>query len=247
MTLGELLAELRGNILRDVSTIVDGSDSDDLWTDESLIRYIRDAEEKFAAGTLCLRDSVTPALAQITLVSGQGDYTLDRRVIALYSALYNGNIQMGRCAYATRFGAGNNITPTSAYREPQGVGEPRIYYTDRDTGMVGFYPTPGTEQAGQIVRIQVARRPLVPLTKNDLEAEPEIPEEYHLDLLEWATWRALRNHDADIDGDPANISIVMARSSAHKKRFEDAIAECKRKAKYMSNQHVEFGVRANWS
>lgn len=247
MTLGELLAELRGNILRDVSTIVDGSDSDDLWTDESLIRYIRDAEEKFAAGTLCLRDSVTAALAQITLVAGQGDYTLDRRVIAIYSAQYNGNIQMGRCAYGTRFGAGNNVTPTTAYREPQGVGEPRIYYTDRDTGMVGFYPTPGTEQAGDIVRLQVARRPLVPLSKNDLEAEPEIPEEYHLDLLEWATWRALRNHDADIDGDPANISIVMARVSAHKKRFEDAIAECKRKAKYMSNQHVEFGVRANWS
>jgi hypothetical protein len=25
------------------------------------------------------------------------------------------------------------------------------------------------------------------------------------------------------------------------------VAECKRKNKYMNTQHVEFGVRANWS
>ena len=87
----------------------------------------------------------------------------------------------------------------------------------------------------------------VPAEVDALDAEPEVPDEYHLDLLEWATWRALRNHDADIDGDPANISIVMARSSSHKKRFDEAVAECKRKNKYMNTQHVEFGVRANWS
>ena len=100
---------------------------------------------------------------------------------------------------------------------------------------------------GKLLRLQVARRPVNPLNRNALDAEPEVPDEYHLDLLEWATWRALRNHDADIDGDPANISIVMARSSSHKKRFDEAVAECKRKNKYMNTQHVEFGVRANWS
>ena len=80
-----------------------------------------------------------------------------------------------------------------------------------------------------------------------MAAEPEIPEEFHLDLVEWGAWRALRNHDADIDGNPDNIAIVMARASAHKKRFEEAVAECKRKFKYLNTQHVEFGVNANWS
>ncbi|MNX63515.1 hypothetical protein D3C86_945160 [compost metagenome] len=119
-----------------------------------------------------------------------------------------------------------------------------MFYTDRENNSLGLAPVP-TEAA--TLHLQVLRRPLVPLSLNDLDAAPEIPEEYHLDLLEWAAWRALRNHDADLDGDANNIGIVMARSSAHKKRFEDAVAECKRRMKYHNTQHVAFGVNANWS
>lgn len=248
MNLRELLDETRRHILRDISTTVAGKPGDGgLWTDEALVLYIRDAEEKFAAGTLCLRDSKTPATCEITLVAGQAEYQLDRRVIACYDAIYNDNVTLARTSYAARFGARGDITPKNAVRQPQGQGEPRMFYTDRDTGYIGFYPTPTAEQAGDIVRIQVARRPLVPLSQNDMTAVPEIPDEFHLDLLEWAVWRALRNHDPDIDGDPANISIVMARANMHKKRFEDAVTECKRKMKYLNTQHVDFGVNANWS
>ena len=248
MNLRDLLAETRGNILRDVSTAVDGRVADGaLWSDDALIRYLRDAEEKFASGAMCLRDSRTPAIAQITLVAGVSEYPLDKRVIAILSAHLDGRLELGRTSYATRFGAKGNITQNTASETPQTIGEPRIFYTDKDTGYIGFYPVPGDAEAGLVINLHTVRRPLNPLTKNDMAAEPEIPDEYHLDLCEWATWRALRNHDGDIDGDPNNISIVMARSNAHKKRFEDAIKECKQKSKYMHTQHVEFGVRANWS
>lgn len=250
MELRELLEELRSNVLRDVSSSVNGDDEDSLWTDATLVRYLRDAEEKFAAGTLCLRDSITPALAQITLVPGQADYVLDKRVIDIYSALYIGEhnrTQLTATSYNGRFGSRGEFTPNGGYCDPQGRGAPQMYYTDLDTGMIGFYPVPRDEEVPYTVRLQVARRPLKPLNANDLDASPEIPDEYHLDLVEWACWRALRNHDADIDGDPANINIVMARSSAHKKRFEDAVAECRRKMKYMTKQAVQFGPHANWS
>jgi hypothetical protein len=247
MNLRELLDEARRNVLRDISTAVTRQNDDELWSDDALVMYIRDAEEKFAAGTLCLRDSKTAATCTITLADGVSEYLMDRRVIACYAATYNGNIALGRTSHATRFGARGDITPKTATREPMATGEPRLFYTDRDTGYIGFYPTPGAEQVGDTVRIQVARRPLVPLSTADMTAEPEIPDEFHLDLLEWAVWRALRNHDADIDGDPNNISIVMARASMHKKRFEGAMTECKRKMKYLNTQHVDFGVNANWS
>lgn len=250
MELRELLDELRTNVLRDVSTVMNGDDADQLWSDATLVRYLRDAEEKFAAGTLCLRDSITPALTQLTMVSGQADYVLDKRVIDIYSVQYIGRDNRSNLAatsYANRFGARAELTPTMAYDEPRQEGPPRMYYTDLDTGMVGFYPVPGDDEVPYTVRLQVARRPLKPLNANDLDASPEIPDEYHLDLVEWACWRALRNHDADIDGDPANISIVMARSSSHKKRFEDAVAECRRKMKYMTKQAVQFSPLANWS
>lgn len=248
MILRDLLAELRQNILRDVSTIVTGlAQADFLWTDEALIRYIRDAEEKFAAQTLCLRDSKTAAVANITLVAGQNEYDLDPRVISVYNARYGSTIRLGRSSFATLFGAKGDITPNAAYYEPNSTGQPRLYYTDGDTGSIGFYPTPTTAEAGQVIRLWTARRPLVPLSKNNLDAEPEIPGEYHLDLLEWAAWRALRNHDADIDGDPNNIAIVMARANSHRNRFNEAVLECKREIKYLQTQHVEFGVNTNWS
>lgn len=250
MELRELLDELRGNVLRDVSTVVNG-DPDELWSDATLVRYLRDAEEKFVAGTLCLRDSLTPAVSTITLVSGQADYVLDKRVIDIYNAQFigadNNRTLLTPSSYGTRAGSLGELTPNVAMCDPQETGQPRLYYTDRDTGMVGFYPIPGDDQVPYTIRLQVARRPLNPLNANDLDASPEIPDEYHLDLVEWACWRALRNHDADIDGDPANIAIVMARASAHKKRFEEAIAECKRKMKYMTKQLVQFGPHANWS
>lgn len=247
MNLRDLLTELRKNVLRDISTAVDGRVSDGaLWDDDSLILYIRDAEEKFATGTLCLRDSISTEVSRVQLIAGEADYKLDKRVIAVYSAQLDRRVNLGRTTYSTRYGSVPNITPTAASYESQTTGEPRLFYTDKDSGYVGFHPAPSADNAGLEVRLQVARLPLNPLTRNDLNAEPEIPQEYHLDLLEWATWRALRNHDADIDGDPANIQIVMARASQHKKRFEDAVAECKRKIKYLTTQHTDFGVNSRW-
>ena len=55
------------NVLRDASTAANGRDVDDsLWSDDALLLYLRDAEEKFVTQTLCLRDSITPAVTQIT-------------------------------------------------------------------------------------------------------------------------------------------------------------------------------------
>ena len=46
MELRDLLSETRSNILRDVTTAVDGYTADGaLWSDDALIRDLRDAEE----------------------------------------------------------------------------------------------------------------------------------------------------------------------------------------------------------
>lgn len=247
MTLRDLLDELRNNILRDTSTALTSPDDDALWSDATLVRYIRDAEDKFAAQTLCLRDATTPALTRVTLVAGQDSYQLDRRVLAVY-AVNHGDLHLGRSSYASRFGGNGDLAPAFARTEPGDVGRPHLYYTDRESAALGVYPTPDAAASTTPLVLQVARLPLNPLSASNLDAEPEIPVDYHLDLLEWAAWRALRNHDKDVDGDPANLSIVMARNNAHKKRFEDAVAECKRRFKYLNTQHVPFTVRGNnWS
>lgn len=248
MILRDLLGELRRNILRDVSTAANGRDVDDsMWTDDALLLYIRDAEEKFASRTLCLRDSRTTEVTRITTVEGQDDYPLDRRVVAVLTAQYDDKSVLGRAGWATRFGSDPQLTPNTSYTEPKETGAPRIFYTDRDKGYLGVYPVPSAAEAGKVIRLQVARLPLVPLTKNDLNAEPEIPYQWHLDLVEWAAWRAMRNHDPDLDNDPNNIALVRSRFEQHRTRFEAAVEECKREMKQLNVQQVVFGPRANWS
>lgn len=248
MILRDLLGELRRNILRDVSTAANGREVEDsTWTDDALLLYIRDAEEKFASRTLCLRDSRTTEITRLTMVEGQDDYQMDSRVVAVLSAQYDGRRVLGRTGWASRFGSDPQLTPNTSYCEPQEKGTPRIFYTDRDTGYLGVYPIPTTADVGKQIRLQVARLPVNPLTKADLDAEPEIPHQWHLDLVEWAAWRALRNHDPDLDNDPNNIALVRSRFEQHRTRFEAAVDECKREMKYLNVQQVEFGPRANWS
>lgn len=246
MTLRELLDELRTNILRDISSAADGRVKDGAtWTDAALLRYIRDAEAKFVSQTLCLRDSRTAEITQITLIAGQSEYDVDPRVVSILTAQLDSRVVLGRTTWAGRFGADPSLSPNTSYTAPSESGQPRIYYTDRDSKAIGFYPEPSASSAGKVVRLQVARMPLAPLS--GMDDVSEIPEQYHLDLVEWAAWRALRNHDPDIDGANEVLALLRARTEQHRTRFEAAVAECKREFKYLNVQQVDFAPRANWS
>lgn len=239
MTLEDLLDELRSNILRDVSTGVDQELDGSLWSDTTLVRYINDAQDKFAARTLCLRDAVTPEVTQITLVAGQQHYDLHPSVRAVLGARMAPNRRLSRTTYG--FGLHNGrqeLATRSAYLECQRTGVPEVFFTDYQRNSIGFSPVPDASADAAVVYMQVARLPLEPLSVNALNAEPEIDSEYHLDILEWAAWRALRNHDVDAEN--------MNKASAHKTRFEDAIKELERRVRQQLAQEFQFYVDRNW-
>ena len=237
MRLEELLDELRGNILRDVSDEVGGQNGGDLWSDRTLVRYIEDGVVRFAAQTCCLRDDTTPELTQITLQAGVDQYALDPRVIAVLNARFPGAYFLSRTTYGGLFSNRGDLTIGNPVRDSH-AGCPRQFYTDRQTGYLGVFPTPGQGDEGKVVHLRVARKPLKPLTTSDLQAVPEIPEEYQLDVLDWAAYRALRNHDTDAEN--------MAKANSHKNRFEDTVAELSRQAKRLLAQDIQFDLRANW-
>lgn len=234
-----MLDELRGNMLRDVSDQVGGQIGDgDLWSDRTLVRYIEDGVVRFAVQTCCLRDDTTSEITQLTLQSGVEQYALDPRVIAVLNARFPGAYLLSRTTYGGLFSNRGDLTVGAPIRDNY-TGCPRRFYTDRQTGHLGVFPTPGAQENGKVLHLRVARKPLTPLTTNDLNAVPEIPEEYHLDVLDWAAYRALRNHDADAEN--------MAKANSHKKRFEDTVAELSRQAKRLLAQDIQFDLRANWS
>ena len=91
MTLGDLLCELRGNMLRDKSDLVSGAD-DRLWNDETLVRYIDEAQRRLARRALVIRDS-SSSVTQFTTVVNAASYPLDPAIRAVLSVRMTGDHQ----------------------------------------------------------------------------------------------------------------------------------------------------------
>lgn len=208
MTLQQLLTFLRETMLNDRSDRIEGS-SDYLWTDETLVTFINEAQRRFAVRSLILRDASTDAATKIALVPGQNVYTLHESVFAVLSAkLLTADADLTRVGHAT---LAAYRAPTETWIDPatyQGMSPGGTVAYSTDEGLtaddVGFgqvqlrvYPTPAAAQAGTFLRLRVVRKPIAELTTSDLDASPELPKDHHIEMLDWAAYLALRIVDDD--------------------------------------------------
>jgi hypothetical protein len=109
-------------------------------------------------------------------------------------------------------------------------GKPLAYSTDEfvsgdiygSQGVVNLrmYPAPNHDYAGQNILLRVVRLPIVRLTVDDLQVVPEVPEEHHMDMLDWAAYLALRKVDIDANDDE--------RSDKFRASFEAHVAEARK-------------------
>lgn len=225
MTLDELLRELRENVLRDDAELASGPD-DRLWSDETLIRYINDAQWRFARKTLSLRDASTPEVVEVPLVAGVSTYDLHDSILAVVSGKYDTDTTDLTRVGRTLLAAAQPVTPelfTPSSEDIYPPGRPVAFATDETTvidtqgGMsMRVWPTPSAAEAGKLITLCVARTPLAKFSVDDMTAECEIHDMYVLDMLSWAAYRALLN--SDIDGHAAN-------ADRHEARFEKAALE----------------------
>jgi len=230
--LGDQLDELRNNILRDFSDQIAGT-SDNLWSNTTLLRYIKDGERRFARQTLCIRDSGTPAITQIRLRTGVVKYALNKAVFAVLSARYDTDtfdIQRSGHALVSQFTPPEFLTydPSTGFNAQPG--RPIAFYTDEmlvlaPGGQVtlSVYPPPSATEDGKILNIRTIRYPQTIYTVDNLNAESEIPEDYQLDCLEWAAYRALRHFDVDAG--------ASAPADHHKDAFEAAVLLARKELK----------------
>lgn len=224
MTLGELLDELRNNILHDRSDQIDGP-SDYLWSDEALIRYINQAYYRFARLALCLRDGTTPNLTTFKTIAGQDMYPLDPSIVAVISTKMAGD--QADMARAGHDGFSAYHTPDTYFFDPGQLsnlppGKPLAWGTDEylsqsPTGSTSvvtmrLYPVPSADYAGLTVQMRVVREPVALL--KEMSDIPELPAAHHLEMLDWAAYLALRI----VDHDAGNVS----RAQEFRQSFEDA-------------------------
>lgn len=245
MVLGDQLDELRQNILRDRSALVAGP-ADSLWSDTTLLRYIKDGERRFARQALCIRDGTTPMVTQIKLKTGVATYTLHPSVIAVLSARYNTDqfdIQRSGHALVSQFSPPEFLTydPSTGFNAQPG--RPIAYYTDETLVYAGagkvtltVYPVPSATENGNILYLRTIRYPQTVYTVDHLGVESEIPEDYQLDCLEWAAYRATMNHDAD-----AGDSV---KAQTHKDAFDLAIVNARKELKrtLFANTTFRYGT-----
>lgn len=233
MRLSELLKELRENILHDRSSRF-GGDDDALWSDETLVRYINEAQRRFARRSLVLRDGTTPTATRITLVAGQTIYALHPSVLGVISAKVTG--LPGDLARAGHSALGTFQAPDNQYWDPSSLatlppGAPRVYTTDEDlspdsNGSLSIvntrvYPVPDAVAAGTVLQLRVVRLPLVDLTIDHPNATPELPQDHHIEMLDWAAYLALRIVDLDEEA-PARGKEFAASFEANVKLARDA-------------------------
>ena len=238
MTLLELLDELGGNILRDRSGLISGPD-DRLWSDETLVRYINEAERRFARRALVLRVDADdePNVCEVPLEAGVSTYTLNPKICAVMSVKYDTDRQDLVCinhqTLSGQWGLENQpnyITYGFSTATSESRGRPRSYWVDESAGVAGaemrvklkLDNTPTAAEAGKVLRMRVCRLPLNDLSLENADASPEVPSIYHIDMLEWAAYLALRNHDVD--------SEMRSKADDHKKRFEEVVAEARNEA-----------------
>ena len=230
MTTQELLDELKGSILRDTSTQI-GGPADSFWSDTALLRYINEAQTRFATIGLVLHDATTTSVTEVNMADGIAQYTLHPAVIAVISARYGSDtFDLIRTGHSGLFAYSS---PSTAYFDPATLaalqpGKPLAWSTDEQldaksgiSGVVSLhvYPTPSADYTGQI-RLRTIRLPLKELSLDDSERQPEIPLQYHLAMLDWAAYRALRNIDSDV-GD-------MSKADKFRQTFDESVALARR-------------------
>jgi hypothetical protein len=225
MNLNDLLSELRVGILNDRSDQTSGN-SDYLWTNASLVRYINEAQRRFACRSLVIRDATTPEVVDVVLQTGVSEYALNPAILAVISAKLEGEqSDLARAGHSVLNRA--NVSSENwdiALSSATAPGKPAVFATDEqvvedDAGTLSavtmrIFPAPSAAYNGTKIKLRVCRKPLDQLVLNNLEAVPELPEDHHLEMLDWAAYLALRIVDQDA-GSPKRAAEFAQSFESH--------------------------------
>lgn len=225
MKLRDLIIHLRRNILRDWSDRVGGSDDDRLWSDQHLVDWINEGQRRLARKAFILRDDGPNDATMVQLRSGVDRYVLSDQVVAVISARYDADQRDLQRVGHDELNIG--WRSDQEWFDPRwGValppGRPVAFGMDEtlqsDGGetfsapVLKLWPAPDVASTGKFIRLRIARLPRKFLL-DDLDMPSEIPEDYQLECLSWAAFRALSIVDYD-QGAPERASAFRAQFEA---------------------------------
>jgi hypothetical protein len=198
VNLAEMLEYTAGQYLDDRTILVEG-DNDDLWSDAFLVRQFNRAQRILTRRSWVLIDTGHPTAGRITLATGKATYAWHKSVLFVFDATPStqdyplGRALDGQIKNATNtnefdaFEVGESASRAGTAE----TGTTLAFAPDAGTRMLRVYPTPTSTENGVVVTLKVARMPVTPLTLDATDAEPEVDEQWHEDICEYAAGKAL--------------------------------------------------------
>ena len=211
--------------LDDRTQLVEGQE-DSLWSDEFLVRQFNEAARILARRAWVIVEYGTPPAGVITLRTGVSLYPLHESVLRVYDGTPTTQVSpLGRTediqlrntnllsqapgsdafdAYEVgeRASLAGNVTNTA--------GPPLAFASDAASRTLRVFPPPTSVQNGLKVVMKIARLPIVELTLDNMDGEPEVPAEFHLQLCEYAAGKALTLPNVDADQKPEGRRLLEA-------------------------------------
>ena len=225
MLLSEMLEYTAKEFLDDRTVLVDG-DPDSLWSDSYLVRQFNQAQKILARRSWCIIEYGVAPAGIITLRTGISLYSVNKAVLKVFDSTPSTQTSpLGRTDDIVL----RSDTPYDDYdafevgeaaaRASTETGAPRAMASDAGSRLVRVYPTPTATENGVKMALKIARLPLVELTLDDVDAEPEVPSQWHLDICEYAAGKALTlpmvDQDQKVEGrrllDAFNETVKEAR------------------------------------
>lgn len=239
MLLSEMLTHTAAELLDDRTTLVDG-DNDSLYSDDFLVRMFNQAQKILARRAWCIIEYGKTPAGIITLRTGISLYDVHPAVLKVFDATPDDfSSPLGRTDdIILRTDTAHDVfnafeVGEAAVRAATETGSPRAIASDAGSRQVRVYPTPTSTENGVKVALKVARLPLVDLTLDDTEAEPEVPTQWHMDLCIYAAGRALTL--PNVDGEQRTIGRDLLAE------FNETVKEARR-----DRQRFEMGT-SRWA
>lgn len=211
MNLQELLDYTAKEYLDDRTDLVDG-DGDNLWSDKFLVVQFNEAQRQLAREAWCIMEYGESPAGRLVLRTGVSLYPYHKSVLRVFDAtpstqvsplgrsddiqlrntnLLNGNINTEFDAYEIGVSASHAGNTTNT------AGPPLAFATDAGTRTMRVFPPPTSDENGLVIYLKVARLPIAQLSLDDVNASPEIPEDYHYALCTYAAGKALTQPNVD--------------------------------------------------
>jgi hypothetical protein len=171
--------------LDDRTDLISG-ENDSLWSDATLVQYFNEYERRLCRRAWVLTDIGNPTAGVIVLATGKSLYQLHKSVLRVRVA--TPAEQEFPLSHATDAQL-TEIRPTDKdwfdvnSTEIYTPGAPLAISTDAATRTMRVVPAPAAAQNGLRVILKTVRMPVCPLTLDKPDASPEVPEEWHSEVL----------------------------------------------------------------